>query len=143
MEKGKKFEEGCCIYPTAPLLTIDILKKGFDLFKQNDFDVVFPVIKFSYPIQRSLTMVNGGKVKMLWPENYSMRSQDMEPVFHDAGQFYWFKSNYILNTKKLFGEHAGGLPIDELMTQDIDNESDWALAEMKYSLLRGAGDNAV
>lgn len=135
-EKGKSYEQGCCIYPTAPLLTAPIVKAGLDLFESNAFDVVFPVLKYSYPIQRSLRMGEQNRVSMLWPENYPKRSQDLEPVFHDAGMFYWFRSEYILKSKKLFSENAGGLLIDEMSAQDIDNESDWKLAEFKYQFLR-------
>jgi N-acylneuraminate cytidylyltransferase len=112
------------------------LKKGFDLFTQTNFDVVFPVVKYSYPIQRSLRKESDGKVAMLWPENYPKRSQDLEPVFHDAGQFYWFKSEYILRVGKLFGDNVGGLVIDEMSVQDIDNESDWEMAEFKYHFIK-------
>ena len=132
---NKIFKQGCCIYPTAPLLSPSVLTAGLELFEKNNFDVVFPVLKYGYPIQRSLKMGVRNQVSMIWPENYSKRSQDLEPVFHDAGQFYWFRSEYILKHKKLFGDNIGGLLIDEMSAQDIDSESDWLLAELKYRSL--------
>lgn len=133
---GRDFEAGCCIYPTAPLLTVDTLRAGYDLFRSGNFDVVFPVLRYSYPIQRSLRLNGDHQATMLWPENYPKRSQDLEPVYHDAGQFYWFRSAHIHNTRKLFGDRSGGLVIDDLMAQDIDHESDWQLAEFKYQYTR-------
>jgi pseudaminic acid cytidylyltransferase len=129
------FDIGCCLYPTAPFLKADTLKSGFDIFIQKKFDVVFPAIQYSYPIQRSIRLMKDGKVEMLWPENYTKRSQDLEPVFHDVGQFYWFDSEVMLNKKKLFTDNSGVLVVSEMMAQDIDNEDDWKLAEMKYRLM--------
>jgi pseudaminic acid cytidylyltransferase len=132
------YKFGCCIYPTAPLITIQSLKLAYNLLLEKRFNVVFPVLKYSYPIQRSLRLSAGNSVNMLWPENYKKRSQDFEPIYHDAGQFYWFNTSYIVSTKKLFGENVGALMIDELNAQDIDTEKDWEIAELKYKILQAA-----
>ncbi|MCF6402228.1 pseudaminic acid cytidylyltransferase [Chitinophaga filiformis] len=134
-ERGMTFETGCCIYPTAPFVNPAILKEGYQKLVDGKFDVVFPMVKYSYPIQRSIHKVENGKVAMLWPENYHKRSQDLEPVYHDAGQFYWFRSDYIVAYKKLFGDNVAGLEVAEKSVQDIDTLSDWELAEIKYQLL--------
>lgn len=134
-ENGKTFAMGCCIYPTAPFVNPQLLQQGYEKLVDGKFDVVFPMVKYSYPIQRSIHKVENGKVAMLWPENYHKRSQDLEPVYHDAGQFYWFRSNYIIEYKKLFGDNVAGLEVEEKNVQDIDTLSDWELAEIKYQLL--------
>lgn len=130
------FNKGCCIYPTAPFISAELLKEGYDLFETCKFDVLFPVIQYSYPIQRSLRVLPNLKAEMLWPENYPKRSQDLEPVYHDVGQFYWFNTDAMLVKKRLFTDNSGVIVINELMAQDIDNEDDWKLAEIKYSLLK-------
>lgn len=129
------FNEGCCIYPTAPFATAEILRKGLNIFNIGKFDVLFPAIQFSYPIQRSFRLSSEDKAEMLWPENYTKRSQDLEPIFHDVGQFYWFNSFKMLQKKKLITDNTGVLVIDELLSQDIDSEEDWRLAELKYKLM--------
>ena len=129
------FDTGCCIYPTAPFLTSDTLKSGYDIFNYKKYDVLFPAIQYSYPIQRSIRLMSDGRVEMLWPENYTKRSQDLEPVYHDVGQFYWFNTEVMLIKKKLFTDNSGVLVVSEMLSQDIDNEEDWRLAEMKYKLM--------
>ena len=131
---NKKFENACCIYPTAPFVNSEILKDSFNNLITNKFDSVFPIVKFSYPIQRSLQTENG-KVKMVWEEHLNSRSQDLEERFHDAGQFYWFNIEHFSEKKKLFTNNSGFIIVDELSVQDIDNETDWNLAELKYKLL--------
>lgn len=134
-ENGKIFDYCCCIYPTAPFITPEKLKESFELFKVKNYDSLFPVVKYSYPIQRSYKFVND-KITMVWPENYSKRSQDLEQIYHDAGQFYWFKVEEFIKTKIIYTDNSGAIVLSELEAQDIDNEEDWRLAEMKFKLLK-------
>ena len=130
LEKEKKFNYMCCVLPTAPLSTIENMNKGLQILIGNHADSVRPVVRFSYPVQRAVRM-NDGKIEMFYPEYQSSRSQDLEPCFHDAGQFYWMKFE-----TGLFGKNKLGFEIPGLFVQDIDNEEDWLLAELKYQLLK-------
>lgn len=131
---NKTIDYVCCIYPTAPLVKSKKLNEAFEQLNTNHFDAVFPVVRFSYPILRSLKMLDG-KVQLNWPEHLNSRSQDLPPAFHDSGQFYWIKVDSFLKTKKIMSDNCGGIEISEIETQDIDNEVDWKLAELKYQLL--------
>jgi pseudaminic acid cytidylyltransferase len=102
---------------------------------KNNFETVFPVSAFSFPILRALQVDKNNKVSMIWPENMSKRSQDLTPAYHDAGQFYWMNVLDIQQNKKLYSDYSGVIILDEMQVQDIDNESDWKLAELKYQLL--------
>lgn len=132
--EGKIFDYGCCIYPTAPFTTSEVLEKGFHKMKTDQLDTVFPVVAFSYPIWRGLKVNKEEKIEMLWPECLNTRSQDLEKVFHDAGQWYWFASQKLKTT--LFTDNSGFIELDERKVQDIDNETDWLLAEIKHQYFR-------
>jgi N-acylneuraminate cytidylyltransferase len=132
---GKNFDTACCIYPTAPFISTESLKESFDLLTKKEFDTVFPVCAFSYPIQRGLEMDEAAKIKMIWPENELKRSQDLKQSYHDAGQFYWLQVNRFLSARKIFTPNSGAIILSELQVQDIDNETDWKIAELKHSLL--------
>jgi pseudaminic acid cytidylyltransferase len=127
------FEHGCCIYPTAVFTTSEKLKKGYDLMISRGFNSVVPVVKYSNSIFRSLKLQDG-RIGMIYPEYENTRSQDILPAYYDSGQFYWFAVNAFVKSKKLYTENTGGLEIDEMECQDIDNEADWKLAEIKYQL---------
>lgn len=131
---GKQFENACCIYPTAPFISTNSINDSYILLTENKFDSVFPVCPFSYPIQRALE-INNAKIKMVNPENLNKRSQDLPLRYHDAGQFYWVDVNKFSHEKKLFTNNSGSIVLNELEVQDIDNETDWKLAELKHSLL--------
>ncbi len=133
-QNGRNYDNVCCIYPTAPFISTNSLAKAYSLLKEKNYATVFPVCAFSYPVLRSLKIDSDNKVKMNWPENLDKRSQDLEPLYHDAGQFYWANTNLFYKSKKLFTDNSGVIILDELVVQDIDNEVDWKLAEIKYQL---------
>ncbi len=137
--RGKEFEMLCCIYPTAPFITADKLKKALFILKETGADCVLPVTKFSYTIWRSLELKDG-KLKMNWPENYHARSQDLPDAYHDCGQFYFMKTSSLMEQKKLFAEHTVPFVIPESEVQDIDNEEDWKIAEIKYKMMKGTAE---
>jgi pseudaminic acid cytidylyltransferase len=125
------FDNLCCIYPTAPFVNATKLSTAFKMLNDHNIDCVFPIVSYSYPVQRSL-IINNGLVSMAWPENYSIRSQDFESYYHDCGQFYFMKISKFLVEKKLFMSNSKPIITSELEVQDIDNEDDWKIAELKY-----------
>lgn len=133
---GVNFDFACCIYPTAPLINSRHLKEGLDLLESKEFHTVFPVVAFGYPIWRGLERNENGNTQMLWPEYQQSRSQDLKPVYHDAGQWYWLNLRELGET--IFNENSGSITLSEEEVQDIDNPSDWKLAEMKYALLQSS-----
>jgi len=126
------FKSACCFYPCAPFVTPKRLIEAYNLL--TTFDTVFPVVKFSFPVQRALKMEGDKKIAFLQPEHSLTRSQDLKDSFHDAGQFYWFKPETLLQSKTLMTDNTGAIELSELEVQDIDNPVDWKLAELKYKL---------
>jgi pseudaminic acid cytidylyltransferase len=133
---GREFDYVCCLYPTAPFVTAARLKEAYDKILTTGAEAVLPVMKFSYPIQRALRLT-ADRVKMFWPENYNKHSQDLEPAFHDCGQFYFLKTSSLLEQKVLFPKRTAPLIVPESEAQDIDNEEDWKLAEIKFQIING------
>jgi pseudaminic acid cytidylyltransferase len=126
------FENGCCIYPTAPLIKIDHLKNGYNKLISSDYSTVFSAVEFSYPIWRGLSINEDSSAKMLWPQYINDRSQDLQKVYHDAGQWYWFKSKELTNS--FISGKSAIIKLEEIEAQDIDNLSDWKLAEFKFKI---------
>lgn len=130
--QGRSFDAACAIYPTAALARPAQIREGWQKLQSDPtLTAVLPVIRFDFPIQRALAM-RDGRVPMMWPEHYDSRSQDLEPAFHDAGQWYWFRPEPFLRTGELMGPNCAGIVIPPWDAQDIDDEEDWILAEMKF-----------
>jgi pseudaminic acid cytidylyltransferase len=142
-DQGKEFDHSCCIYPTAPFITHAKLKYAYQELVEKEADSVVPVVRFSFPIQRSFKKEDG-LLKMNWPEYLNTRSQDLPPAYHDSGQFYFFRIKAFLKTNSLYMENTVPYELPESEVQDIDNEEDWKLAEIKYSYLLNTikGSNA-
>ncbi len=128
-KRGKTFDELCCIYPCVPFLTADVIKNAYEKFKTSGADRLTPVVKYSFPIQRAFKLNEQGLLEYREPENAPKRSQDLEPMYHDVGMFYFYK------TEKMNSDKIAMLEMDEAMVQDIDNDSDWQMAEMKYRIM--------
>lgn len=133
--RGYEFDLICCLLPAAPLISSEDVRSAYDQLVMSTFDSICPVVAFSYPILRSLSIDEKGNLNMNWPEYRFSRSQDLRPAYHDSGTFYWIKTSSLLKDKKLLSENGTAIVLDEFRVQDIDTDTDWALAEMKYKLL--------
>jgi len=133
---GESFELACCIYPTAPFVTGDRLKEAVECLVESDADTLIPVVAFSYPPQRAM-LIREGRLVFEYPRYLDTRSQDLETHYHDAGQFYVFRTEPFQRSWRLMTGNILPFVLSELEVQDIDNETDWKLAEMKYRLLNG------
>lgn len=131
---GQSFDTICCIYPTAPFVTPAKLKQAVMLLEEKDVDSVVPVVRYSFPPQRAFVVRDGFTV-MKYPEHAKTRSQDLEPYFHDCGQFYCMQTSRFLEKKQIFTDRMLSIEMPEAQVQDIDNESDWELAELKYQIM--------
>ncbi|WP_371372070.1 pseudaminic acid cytidylyltransferase [Sporomusa aerivorans] len=131
---GKSFTWLCCIYPTAPFVTAGKLQAAFTSLQAAGADALVPVVKFSYPPQRCFFIKNNN-LAYKWPEYIKTRSQDLEPFYHDAGQFYFVKTNVFEDKFTLVPEATIPCLLDEMEVQDIDTIDDWEIAEIKYQAM--------
>lgn len=132
---GRRFDALCCVYPTAVFVTPALLREGLRLLRETQADCVVPVLRYSFPIQRALR-VDGGRLHMFHPEHMNTHSRDLPQAFHDAGQFYWLRTERFLAQKSVYMRDAVPLHIDELQAHDIDTEDDWRIAELKFGYLQ-------
>ena len=131
IDKGEFFSNICCIYPTAPFVSPAKLIKAMELLEESGADSVIPIVRFSYPPQRAI-IVSNGKLSMQYPEQVKTRSQDLEEIYHDCGQFYCMKTESFLKNHSILTKNTIPFIVPESEVQDIDTEEDWSLAEMKY-----------
>lgn len=133
-KQGREFETFCCLYPTAPFVTAEKLQKAMQMLEKADS--VMPVVAFSYPPQRCVVLNEQGELRMKWPEHAKTRSQDLEPYYHDCGQFYCCRTKPFLEYGTTDLPHMVPFFVSELEVQDIDNQDDWEIAELKYRKMK-------
>jgi len=126
--------EVCCIYPTAPFLQVDDIRKGLQIIRASDVNFVFSVTSFPFPIQRAIKLSGSGEARMFSPEYEGARSQDLEEAYHDAGQFYWGEASSFSEAKSVFSSNSRCVILPRERSQDIDTEEDWKFAEVLFSI---------
>lgn len=141
-KRGKVFDAFCCLYPTAPFVSAERLKDAMNTLMESDAEKVFPVVAFSFPPQRAV-VIKEGQLVFHQPEYMYARSQDLEPHYHDAGQFYCFKTAQYKESQSFWTGKILPLVLSELEVQDIDNETDWKIAEMKWNILHTLDNEAL
>jgi pseudaminic acid cytidylyltransferase len=131
---GWTFEYVCCIYPGVPFIQIDDLKATLAILTEGGEDYCFPVTMYASAIQRALRRSDGGKMQPFYPRFEKMRNQDLEPAYHDAGQFYWGKAEAWLKNPNI---HDGGIGyvIPNWRVVDIDTPEDWFRAELLFKCI--------
>lgn len=136
---GRTFDYICCLYPTAPFVTPEKLNKAMEIMQNENPVEVMPVVSFSYPPQRCFT-INEGNMSYKYKEYMRARSQDLEKLYHDAGQFYIYNTEKYLELNGEISEGIKPVIVSEMEVQDIDNMDDWKIAELKYKLITSRGE---
>lgn len=140
---GRTYQWMCCIYPTAPFITAQKLTDGMNTIQTSHADALIPVVKFSYPPQRSFVLDRNDCLRYKWTEDINKRSQDLEAFYHDAGQFYLIRVDKFMEYTSLVPENTIPYFVKELEVQDIDNEEDWEMAELKYQFMQNGKKSSI
>lgn len=136
-KNGQNFDCFACIYPTAPFITAQKLLEAMNSLRKTEADSVISVVKYGFPPQRAF-LIENGMIKYQYPQYERTRSQDLEPVYHDCGQFYICTCNSFMQNHSLIQKNTIPYIIPDEEVQDIDTMSDWAIAEAKYAVLHKA-----
>lgn len=129
----------CCIYATAPFVRPAYLMQGYERLVASGKSFAFSVTSFPFPVQRAVRITKDGAVDAFYPEYISVRSQDLEEAYHDAGQFYWGTTGAFLNEEVLFSPASVPIILPRHLVQDIDTLEDWVRAELMYRAWMSTG----
>lgn len=127
-------ELACCLYATAPFVSASDIRNGLRILIDESCDYAFSVTKYVFPIQRAIYITPENRVKMFQPEHFTSRSQDLQESWHDAGQFYWGRSDAWLSGKPAFTSDSAPVVLARHRVQDIDTPEDWIRAELMFNV---------
>lgn len=138
--QGPAFDHICCIYATAPLLQPSTLRAAYERLVSAGAPFAFGVASYGHPIQRALRLGSDGIASMFEPVHATARSQDLEPAFHDAGQFCWgTRDAFLAGASPLSSETSVAVVLPRYRVVDIDTPEDWDLAEALHRALASKG----
>ncbi|WDZ99925.1 acylneuraminate cytidylyltransferase family protein [Mucilaginibacter sp. SJ] len=111
-------------HSTNPLLTVESINGAIEaFFAQTEHDALFSVTET--------------KTRFYWPDGRGVnhdpkvliRTQDLEPIFHENSCFYIFSKETNYKTKNRLGSNPMMYPIERLEAADIDDMEDFYWAE--------------
>ena len=133
-QSGTSYETACCIYSTAVFASPEIIRNGLTLLQTGGCNYVISVIPYPHPIERALRLTPNSTIRMENPQHVATRSQDLQPSFHDAGQFYWGLSAAWVSGEPILSGRTKAVFLESAEARDIDNEQDWQIVEQLFSL---------
>jgi N-acylneuraminate cytidylyltransferase len=128
-EKLPLLDNVCCIYPVTPLLAPIALVNGLQILENEKMDYVLSAVRVSEPPHRTFMLDDFNVIKMLFPEYIETRTQDLEPTYQDAGQFYWGKKNSWKSGFPILSSNTTILELPFGSVVDVDTLTDWEHAE--------------
>lgn len=122
----------CCLYPTTPLLKPEFLKLGLEKLTRDSY--CFSACAFNSNPLRGFFIKNN-KLLLLDDRFEFSRTQDMDVMYYDAGQFYFGYASSFANKKSIFSEDSTLVVLPEINVVDINTNDDWEIAEIKYKIV--------
>ena len=138
-EKGDQINLACCVYATSPFLDSDTIIKGMRILEETNKQYSLTVTHFPSSIHRALKIGNN-QLDMFWPENFNVRSQDLDEAYYDAGQMYCGKPKAFIDGLSFFANYSAPIILPNYLVQDIDTLDDWRTAELMYKAILLEGD---
>ena len=134
-QTGEQFNSVCCLYATAPFIQAETIALAYEQFKSSKAEYCFSVTSFASPIQRAFKFTKQNRIEMFYPKYYKRRSQDLIEAYHDAGQFYWGKTEVFKQLKPIYSKFSSPYILPRYLVLDIDTMEDWKHAEFMYQVL--------
>jgi N-acylneuraminate cytidylyltransferase len=139
LDQGWAVEAACCIYATAAFLSAEALVQARQLLS-SDCDYSFAAVRYGHPPQRGFLRAQDGSPQLLHPEHRTSRTQDLPPVLHDAGQFYWGNVAAWIERRPFFGPRTRFVELPPWRAYDIDRSEDWTMAEQLFEVMQARGE---
>jgi len=134
-KKNFIFDEIWSLSACSPLLKKNDLINASVLLKKNNNKIVIPVTEYATPIEWAFKIEKNNFLKPIKKYAYKIRSQDITKKFHDVGYFVGIPIKFFSEKKIKFDQNYIGYEIEKNRAIDIDNLSDWKLAEAMYKII--------
>ena len=134
LQMNQTFEEIWIILPCSPFLSSSDLIEASIIFNQNkSSNPLMAIAEYPVPIEWAFDINENGLLSPIKKGNFAIRSQDLKKKYHDAGMFYAYSKDIILNVD-YNGSDQNFMPylISKDKAIDIDDPEDWEYAEKLF-----------
>lgn len=137
MDAVPEAEFVCLILATAILLRPERLARAYEMLTEDpSLDYAIGIRRFDSPYQRGILLDEHGFVSMRSPEYFNSRSQDLTPLYHDAGQFSFGRRAAWASGRESFMMRTQGIELPRGESVDIDEPADLEFARLLFEAQR-------
>jgi pseudaminic acid cytidylyltransferase len=122
--KNLKIRFLCYLYPVNPLLKISTLKKCKKKIIVTKCKKIVTIGKYSHPVQRALIKDKLGNIFYKEKNNTNKRSQNLNTLYHDAAQCYWYDLRKIKNIRNVANQ-TKSIELKKFEFLDVDTSEDF------------------
>ena len=138
--RGRRFERVMLLYATATALEITDLTGGLTAFDRDPNRALLTVAPAQAPFERFMAIDGDTLVPALAKDRFANRTQDLTPVYRDAGAF----AIYAADTLRTDRNGAAAMAFRPYILPawkavDIDTQDDWRHAEIITAGLKALG----
>ena len=135
-EGGKQFDEVWLLMACSPLITSNDLLGASKIFDSSKkLSPLLAITEYSAPIEWAFTLEENNVLVPVQKGMFAVRSQDIRKKYFDAGAFAVFPSSIVLGSTGAGSDNGFvGYVLPKGHGIDIDDESDWRLAEALYRI---------
>ena len=130
---NEKIENFVVLQVTSPLRNSNDIDKAIQIFKDNNADSVLSMTKSNYPLHWAKKISTNNQIISCDPEiNIQRGNPDFYPYIPN-GAIYVFNYKYFKMNEDYFSEKSYAYVMPNERSVDIDNLSDFNLAEFFYN----------
>lgn len=120
------------VYPTTPA-DREIISDFVHFTESKAAGFTVSVSRIATPMQRALRMNRETGLSLVRPRYAQTRTQDLEPLYLDAGKLYGGRKLDWLRTDSPLLDCPRGFELPDWLSVDMDTIEDWELAEYKFN----------
>jgi pseudaminic acid cytidylyltransferase len=121
----KDYDYLILLFATSPLLKKKSLLSAKNKIEKNKADILISTTNFSSNPLRAFKFDTKSFIKYKWPSYIKKRSQDLETLIHESGNFVIYKLSTFYKKKKKITFYS----LDKYEGLDIDTLKDFKFAE--------------
>ena len=133
---NERYDEVWVIYPCTPFLRAnDLIKASKTMMKSKKDSFLMSVTEYPVPIEWAFQLDENEQLQPINKGSFAIRSQDINKKYFDAGMFYAYSYEVIINSD-YDGVDQNIIPyfIPKAYTIDIDENEDWEFAEKLFKI---------
>jgi CMP-N,N'-diacetyllegionaminic acid synthase len=128
-EIGKRFDTFMLLQPTSPLRTADDIRKAYKELEEKEAESVISLCETDSPFQCNTLPGDLSMDLFISQKAKGKRRQDMEKYYKFNGAIYLTHVDFFEKDHNIYRDKCFAYIMDKLNSIDIDDESDFELAE--------------